>query len=286
MVVPKPIPFPTDRYSMLRYVRAFLDLLTLRVDGGLGGQVRGAGGAGHLTILAWRRGGESTVPRSSSGAPESTTARAKPKCEAHRRGKFRRDCAIISPMDPYSFWVAIASTILAALSLLREHYRSKVEHEASERHRAEDRGEKSRDRRLDVFLTFLQHVEGVRNSLMRSWYVAAQVTKENEHYAIPEQDDALQEFEDEMRALTRAADTIAILESHRTRDAAFELYAKLVEGMHRTGRIEWKSDAEITEWGILVQQLSGKLCTVLNEEFRTCDFTSKAKGRKSKRPGG
>jgi hypothetical protein len=35
MVDPKPIPFPPDRRSLLRCVRAFLDLLTLRVDGGI-----------------------------------------------------------------------------------------------------------------------------------------------------------------------------------------------------------------------------------------------------------
>jgi hypothetical protein len=39
MVVPKPIPFPTDRRSLLRCVRAFLDLLTLRVDGGFGDEI-------------------------------------------------------------------------------------------------------------------------------------------------------------------------------------------------------------------------------------------------------
>lgn len=32
---PTPIPFPTDRHSLLRCVRSFLDLLTLRVEGGL-----------------------------------------------------------------------------------------------------------------------------------------------------------------------------------------------------------------------------------------------------------
>lgn len=32
---PTPIPFPTDRHSLLRCVRSYLDLLTLRVDGGL-----------------------------------------------------------------------------------------------------------------------------------------------------------------------------------------------------------------------------------------------------------
>jgi hypothetical protein len=32
---PTPIPFPTDRQRLLQCVRSFLDLLTLRVDGGL-----------------------------------------------------------------------------------------------------------------------------------------------------------------------------------------------------------------------------------------------------------
>lgn len=35
MADPKPIPFPTDRRNLVRCGRAFLDLLTLRVDGGI-----------------------------------------------------------------------------------------------------------------------------------------------------------------------------------------------------------------------------------------------------------
>ncbi|MCA8974681.1 MAG: hypothetical protein KDC98_08160 [Planctomycetes bacterium] len=35
MTDPTPIPFPTDRHSLLRCVRSYLDLLTLRVDGGI-----------------------------------------------------------------------------------------------------------------------------------------------------------------------------------------------------------------------------------------------------------
>ena len=34
-MVDEPIPFPIDRRSLLRCVRSFLDLLTLRVEGGI-----------------------------------------------------------------------------------------------------------------------------------------------------------------------------------------------------------------------------------------------------------
>lgn len=183
-------------------------------------------------------------------------------------------------MDPYSFGIALASALLTALTILREHIRTRDERAASERHRAEDRGEKSRERRLDVFLAFLQHVDGVRNGVTRACFLESKITKENERFAVPELAEALREVEAEMLALGRSANMVAIMEPKRTGEEAFRLYAKLVEGMNRMGRHEWRSETELDEWNNLVQRLSGNLCTVLNEDFRAVDSNNRAKASK------
>lgn len=167
-------------------------------------------------------------------------------------------------MDPYSFGIAIAAQVLAALALLLQHLRTKAERETTEKHRIEDHEQRRREGRLTMFREFLQHTHAVRATI--GAMMAAHALEGLEPDS-PRWKQSIEEGQRAKQAMQRSFDELCLLDNDRVSNACLGVVSLIQPGLDLAKRPGGIDNAAVAVWESEMNKREGGLRDVLRDEM-------------------
>jgi hypothetical protein len=172
-------------------------------------------------------------------------------------------------MDGYSFTVALvgslSSLIAALITFWQTGARENRERKEREEQRTEDRDEKLRERRLMLFLGFLQDCNAVRHAIAS---MAAASTSHGMEPEAPAWKEALKSLQDAKQSMQRSFDTLCLVDTDRVARASYAVVALVQPGIDIAKHPSGVDSAAFAAWEGRADKAEGELRDLLRSEYK------------------